>query len=152
MISKWIQIEFANPKIKAIEHIQDIRQAANNAGLNLYSRFDVQLQYPMPTEDNRVIVELRIPDNKEPFAIGNHLRGIAKYMLSPNCSFPYEAYKIGNRLLNYIEVPPGKSTEKESETIEDIEAIIAFAKLLERTDDEARSKVSKIFEIINHKD
>lgn len=56
LITKRIQIEFTDPTIKAIDYIQDIRKAAENAGLNLFSRYDVQLQYPMPDGD-RVFVE-----------------------------------------------------------------------------------------------
>ena len=43
LISKMVQIEFADPNMKAVDAIYDIRKAAENAGLNLYSRYDVQL-------------------------------------------------------------------------------------------------------------
>ena len=82
LVTKRIQIEFADPTIKAIDYIQDIRKAAENAGLNLFSRYDVQLQYPMPDGD-RVVVEIKIPEEiVDTFAVGNHLRGISTYLLS----------------------------------------------------------------------
>lgn len=47
MVTIRTQIEFADPTIRAIDHIQDIRKAAESAGINLYSCHDVRLQYPI---------------------------------------------------------------------------------------------------------
>ena len=78
MVTKTIQLEFADPNVRAIDYIQDIRKAAESAGLNLFFRYDVQLQYPMPTVDDRVVVEIKIPEEiAETFAVGNHLRGFS---------------------------------------------------------------------------
>lgn len=62
LISKYIQIDFADSRIKAIDAIHDIRKAAESAGLNLFSRYDVQLQYPMPSGGDKVVVEVKIPE------------------------------------------------------------------------------------------
>ena len=47
LVSKNIQIEFADSSMKAIDAIHDIREGVRRASLNLYSRYDVQIQTPM---------------------------------------------------------------------------------------------------------
>ena len=148
MVTKKIQLEFADPSVRAIDHIQDIRQAAVSAGLNLNSRYDVQLQYPMPTADDRVVVEIKIPDEiAETFAVGNHLRGISNYLLS-RCGDRYQKYLVGKRLLNYIEVSDSEHKPAGLAMIDRLEAVGAFAKLLERSDDEALDQISRILVIL----
>lgn len=147
MRTKKIQIEFANPSIRAIDHIQDIRKAAENAGLNLFSRYDVQLQYPMPDGD-RVVVEIKIPDEiAETFAVGNHLRGISNYLLS-RCGDRYQSYLVGKRLLSYTEVHEGRREPAGFAMVDRLEAVVAFAKLLERSDEEALDQISRILVIL----
>lgn len=148
MITKTIQLEFANPNIRAIDHIVDIRKAAEYAGLNLYGRYDVQLQYPMPTDDNSVVVDIKIPDAMaESFSVGKRLRGISTYLLK---HYPerYEPYLVGNRLLNYIDLQePGKKQAGLS-NIARLEAIVSFTKLLERSDERAMDQIERIMEIL----
>ena len=147
MLTKKIQIEFASTSIRAIDHIQDIRKAAENAGLNLYSRHDVQLQHPMPDGD-RVIVEIRIPDEiAETFAFGNHLRGISNYLLS-KCGDLYQPYLVGKRLLNYTEVSEGFRDPSSPAMVDRLEAIATFAKLLERSDEVALNHIRNILQIL----
>ena len=147
MITKIIQIEFANPSIRAIDHIQDIRKAAENAGLNLFSRYDVRLQYPMPDGD-RVVLEIKIPDEiAEKFAIGNHLRGISNFLLS-RCGDRYQPYLVGKRLLNYTEVTEGSREPTGLAMVDRLEAVAAFAKLLERSDEEALDQISRILVVL----
>ena len=148
MVTKKIQLEFADPGVKAIDHIQDIRKAAENAGLNLYSRYDVQLQYPMPTADDRVVVEIRIPDEiVDTFAVGNHLRGISNYLLG-RCGDRYQKYLVGKRLLNYVEVSESDHEPAGLAMVDRLEAIVSFTKLLERSDDEALDQISRILVIL----
>lgn len=148
MVTKRIQLEFADPSVRAIDCLQDIRKAAENAGLNLYSRYNVQLQYPMPTTDDKVVVEIKIPDEiVETFAVGNHLRGISNYLLN-RCEDRYQNFLVGKRLLNYVEV-----LESEHETgglimVDRLEAIVSFTKLLERSDDEALYQINRILVIL----
>ncbi len=149
MITKKILIEFADPSIRAIDHIQDIRKAAESAGLNLYSRFDVRLQYPMPTSEDKVVVEIDIPEElADNFAIGNHLRGIATYLLT-KCKFQYENYLIGKRLLNYIEVKEVEHEIKRLSLEERIDSLILYANLLKRSDEEALGIILNINNILN---
>ena len=147
MHTKKVQIEFADSNIRAIDHIQDIRKAAENAGLNLFSRYDVQLQYPMPDGD-RVVVEIMIPDEiAETFAVGNHLRGISKFLLSRcrNCNQPSF---VGKRLLNYTEVKEDFREPVGLAMVDRLEAVAAFAKLLERSDKEALDQISRILVVL----
>lgn len=147
LISKMIQIEFADPGMRAVDAIYDIRKAAQNAGLNLYSRYDVQLQMPMVV-DNKVVVEIKIPDIiAETFAVGNHLRGIASYLLK-QCGGRYDQYIIGKRLLNYNEIPSLETKTDKLPMVERLEAVVAFARLLERQDEEAMDQISRILIIL----
>lgn len=148
MISKWIQIEFASTDIRAVDAIYDIRKAADAAGLNLFSRHGVQLQYPMPTENDTVVVEVKIPENAaKDFAVGNHLRGISKYLLK-ECGGRYDQYVVGKRLLNYIELSQQPAKEEAIPMIDRLESVAKFARLLQRTDPEAQELVRKINKIM----
>ena len=147
LVTERIQIEFADPAIRAIDHIQNIRKAAENAGLNLYSRYNVQLQYPMPDGD-RVVVEIKIPEEiADTFSIGNHLRGISNYLLS-KWNDRYHQYLIGKRLLNYNELDESDKRKPELAAVDRLEAVAAFAKLLERNDEEAMDAISRILIIL----
>ena len=151
LITKKIQIDFADPRIDAIDAIQDIRKAAEKAGLNLFSRYEVRLQYPMPI-NGKVIVEIGIPSIiAEDFAIGNHLRGISSYLLK-ECGGKYDKYLVGKRLLNYTEIPLIDNNEDikgNFPMIDKLEAIVSFTQLLERQDDEALNQIMRILDILN---
>lgn len=148
MVTKKIQLEFADPSVRAIDYIQDIRKAAESAGLNLYSRYDVQLQYPMPTADDRVVVEIKIPEEiVETFAVGNHLRGISNYLLN-RCGSRYQKYLVGKRLLNYVDVSQSDHEATGLAMVDRLEAVVAFTKLLERSDEEALDQISRILIIL----
>ena len=102
MITKTVLIEFANPKIRAVDHISDIREAVFYAQGNLLHRHHITLNMPIVI-DGFVFVELYLPENiDENFSIGRHLRGISGYLLSKYGDF-YKDYLVGARLLNYIE-------------------------------------------------
>lgn len=137
LVSKMIQIEFTDSNIRAVDAIYDIRKAAESASLNLYSRHDVQLQYPMITDNDKVVVELKIPKEiVSTFAVGNHLRGISTYLLK-RCEGRYDKHLVGKRLLNYIEIPNPEVKIEKLSMADRLEAISAFSKLLERSDSEA---------------
>ncbi len=149
MVTKRIQLEFADTTVKAIDHIQDIRKAAESAGLNLLSRYDVQLQYPKPTADDKVVVEIYIPEEiVDTFAVGNHLRGISSYLLDERkYGDRYKKYCVGKRLLNYIELDAEEvSTDKSM--LHRMDTIIDFVKLMQRSDDEALDKICRIVSIL----
>ena len=148
MVTKIIQLEFADPSVRAIDYIQDIRKAAENAGLNLFSRYDVQLQYPMPTADDKVVVEIKIPDEiVGNFAVGNHLRGISNYLLN-RCGNRYQNFLVGKRLLNYVEVQEPDYEPTGLTMVDRLEAIVFFTKLMERSDKEAMDAISQILVIL----
>ncbi len=148
LISKNVQIEFANSSMKAIDAIHDIREGVRSASLNLYSRYDVQIQIPRLCGEDKVVVEIKIPEEiVEKFSIGPHLKGISNYLLK-NCNGRYDKYLVGKRLLVYTEIaPPNVSNIRF--TMEDrLEAIANFAKLLERSDEKAMDAINKILVIL----
>lgn len=103
MITKNILIEFANPKIRAEKRFIDIYEAAQNAQFNLFLRYKIRLETPYIT-DRGVVVKINIPEDlAENFNPGNHLRGMSRYLIKKNGDF-YKNYRIGKRLLYYIEL------------------------------------------------
>ena len=102
----------------------------------------------MPDGD-RVVVEIKIPDEiAETFAVGNHLRGISNFLLS-RCGDRYQPYLVGKRLLNYTEVQISSYEPAGFAMVDRLEAVAAFAKLLERSDEEALDQISRILVILN---
>ena len=143
LISKNIQIEFANSSIKAMDAIHDIREGVRSASLNLYSRYNVQIQMPMLYDNDKVVVEIKIPEEiVERFSIGPHLKGVANYLLK-NCNGRYDQYVVGKRLLVYTEVAAPNMEDR-------LEAVAKFAKLLERSDEEAMETIEKILKILKN--
>lgn len=109
---KRIQLKFADPRIKAENHIRDICAAVENASHNLFMRHRVRITSPIITDNDKVTVEIDIPDKiKRSFSIGHHLRGISKYLLNEygDC---YKKLQVGKRLLYYIDITE-VSTEKQ---------------------------------------
>lgn len=101
-VIKKIMIEFANPKLKASEYLPQIREAADYASVNLKARHDILLCIPQCI-DGMVLVNCQVPTEiAHDWSIGNHLKGIASYLLK---NYPSKDDRIGDRLLHYIEVP-----------------------------------------------
>ena len=148
LVSKNIQIEFADSSMKAIDAIHDIREGVRSASLNLYARYGVQIQTPMLYGEDKVVVEIKIP--KEivgTFSIGPHLKGVASYLLR-NCNKRYGKYLVGKRLLVYTEVATPGVSDNGFPMEDRLEAIVKFAKLLERSDEEAKEAISQILFIL----
>lgn len=148
LVSKNIQIEFADSSMKAIDAIQDIREGVRSASLNLYSRYDVQIQMPMRYGTDKVVVEIKIPEKiVGAFSIGPHLKGVANYLLK-NCNGRYDKYVVGKRLLVYTEVAVAGSPDIRFPMEERLEAVVNFTRLLERSDEEAMDAISEILTIL----
>jgi hypothetical protein len=151
MVTKKVFINFADTRIQAIDYISDIRKAAENAGLNLFSRYGIQLQYPMP-DNGRVAVEINIPEEiANDFKYGNRLRGIATYLLK-ECDGKYNDHIIGNRLLIYTEVDNPIQQADELTGDDKVKAIEKFSRLLLRTDNVAINRIERIIDILDEQD
>ena len=147
-ISKNIQIEFANSEIKAVDAIADIINGVTSASWNLRSRYGVQIQTPKVYGDDKVVVEVKIPEEiASTFAIGPHLKGVSTYLLK-QCNGRYGDYVVGKRLLSYTEIAAPDASENTFRMEDRLEAVSKFAKLLERSDEEAMEAISKILIII----
>lgn len=151
MVNKKIRIEFVKSGVNAIDHIADIRKGVESASLNLYSRYGIQLQTAMP-EGNRVVLELRIPDDLiDGFSYGNRLRGISTYLLT-KCGDRYTDYQVGRRLLMYVEVGFDQMQNVDETRRDRMKAIEQFAKLLQRNDDVALNRIERINDILEEQD
>ena len=150
-ILKSIQIEFASSEIKAVDAIADIRNGVTSASWNLRARYGVQIETPVVFGDDKVVVEVKIPEELvSTFAIGPHLKGVSSYLLK-QCNGRYGDYVVGNRLLSYTEIaaPAAPAASDNAFRMEDrLEAVSQFAKLLERSDEEAVEAINKILIII----
>ena len=102
MITKTICIEFADPRIRAVDHISDICEAAEYAHYNMLVRHKIRLHEPYVSKD-RVYVKMDIPDNfGKKINPGNRLRGISSYLIKHKGDF-YKKHKVGKRVLFYVE-------------------------------------------------
>ena len=148
LVSKNIQIEFADSSIKAADAIYDVREGVNSASLNLYSRYGVQIQTPMIYGEDKVVVEIKIPEEiVNTFSIGPHLKGVANYLLK-SCNGRYDQYVVGKRLLIYTEIAAPDKTYSRFTMEDRLDAIAKFAKLLERSDEEAMDAISQILVVL----
>lgn len=148
LVSKNIQIEFADSSMRAVDAIHDIREGVRSASLNLYSRYDVQIQTPMLYGEDKVVVEIKIPDEiVNTFSIGPHLKGVANYLLK-SCNGRYNQYLVGKRLLVYTEIATPDMSDNRFPLENRLEAVAKFAKLLERSDEEAMEAISRILVIL----
>ena len=148
LVSKNIQIEFADSTMKAVDAIHDIREGVRSASLNLYSRYDVQIQAPMLYGEDKVVVEIKIPEEiVNTFSIGPHLKGVANYLLK-SCNGRYNQYLVGKRLLVYTEIATPDMSDNRFPLEDRLEAVAKFAKLLERSDEEAMDAISRILVIL----
>lgn len=101
--TNMVEITFARPGalFNNTERLLDLKEAINNANRNLYFRHKVMLSLDHKvTEFGSVYVTLVFYEGSNPneFKIGNHLRGIARYLIKKNPDF-YNKLKVGNRLL-----------------------------------------------------
>lgn len=148
LVSKNIQIEFADSSIKAADAIYDVREGVNSASLNLYSRYGVQIQAPMIYGEDKVVVEIKIPEEiVNTFSIGPHLKGVANYLLK-SCNGRYDQYVVGKRLLIYTEIAAPDKTYSRFTMEDRLDAIAKFAKLLERSDEKAMDAISQILVVL----
>lgn len=148
LVSKNIQIKFADSSMRAVDAIHDIREGVRSASLNLYSRYDVQIQTPMLYGEDKVVVEIKIPEEiVNTFSIGPHLKGVANYLLK-SCNGRYNQYLVGKRLLVYTEIATPDMSDNRFPLENRLEAVAKFAKLLERSDEEAMEAISRILVIL----
>ncbi len=144
LVSKNIQIEFADSSMKAIDAIYDIREGVRSASLNLYSRYDVQIQTPMLYGEDKVVVEIKISEDRvETFAIGPHLKAVGQ-LSAKSCNGRYDQYVVGKRLLVYTEVAAPDMSDNRFPMEDRLEAVAKFARLLERSDEDAMDAISRI--------
>lgn len=147
-VNVTVLIDFADSSIRAVDHINDIRDAVRSAGLNLNMRYDVVLQWPMRTEDDRVALEIRMPEELvENFSYGRRLQGIAGYLLRYHGD-KYKQHVVGNRLLTYTVLDGAESERKRQPAgpsmVERLEAMAEFARLLERSDEDSLFHINRI--------
>lgn len=150
-MEQGIQIDIASNKSTAYENYADIKKAVENASLGLYAKYDVQIQNVL-TINKKVIMHLRIPDSiAENFSIGNHMRGVAAYLIK-NYGEKYSELLVGKRLLNYTVIPTPTEKEDTISFNNKLSAISKFTELIKHDDEESKSKISKIIAILCKED
>ena len=150
LVTKHIILEFADSRIHASDRLHDIREAAEYAGLNLFGRFEVRLGYPKLTEKGDVMVEVGIPDTiAENFSVGNHLRGISRYLLR-RYGDRYREYLVGKRLLLYFDADARIPNVSGFDGTDRLEMIRAFANLLKCSDEESLGYIREIRAVLTN--
>lgn len=148
-MTKFIQIDFQNPNIRAFDCFQDIEEAVRYTRKNLESRHNIVLYDPLVTVDHHVYLKVDVPDSYN-FSIRN-LRGISAYLLK---QYPkrYRRYVSGeHRFLvfnNYIPETPGNDALRQIPSIERSNLVIEFIRLLDRVDEDSLRKAKCIKEIL----
>lgn len=150
-MTKFIQIDFHNPNIRAFDCFQDIEEAVRYTRKNLESRHNIVLYDPLVTVDHHVYLKLDIPDSYN-FSIRN-LRGIAAYLLK---RYPkrYRRYVSGDRFLvfnYYIPETSGNDALRPIPSIERSNLVIEFIRLLDRVDEDSLRKAKRIKDILEEK-
>lgn len=147
MITKYVQMDFTDPTIRAVEAILDIEEAVKSASINLRHRYNIHLQLPR-IYDNKVVMKIEIPEKiAETFSIGPHLKGIASYLLK-KCDGRYYRYETYQRLLVYTEIAEPGSSNSVLPMVYKLEAIEQFAKLLQRSDEAAMDSINRVLTIL----
>lgn len=115
-MKRFVHIYFDRPEVRACDHFDDICEAVKHASHNLDLKYGIAMHDPILTEDKDVVLELDIPDEYKDFRYGNHLRGIAAYLLkhSRNKDF-YKTLLTGKRLLRYVLVKDCSSDVRKTE-------------------------------------
>lgn len=147
-MTKFIQIDFCNPNIRAFDCFQDIEEAVRYTRENLKIRHGIILYDPLVTPLGNVYLKLDVPDSYN-FSIRN-LRGIASYLLKvyPKC---YRKYVKNNRFLVFYDFTPetpSDDTLKPLTQIERSDLTIKFIRLLDRVDEDSLRKAKRIKEIL----
>ena len=147
-ISRFVQLDFADPMIDASDNIEYIREAVEFAKCNLLSRHGILLEPPIITEFNRVVIEVKVPEDKnENFSIGKRLRGIPAYLLR---TYPEKFHKQNNRVFFYRESDTIRKDDHSKISLwVRTNAMSKFATLLNRDDEESINKILEIIRILN---
>lgn len=149
LVTKTVKIEFANSEWRAVDCIQDLREAAKSASLNLYSKYDVRIELPRIVNDTLVVMDIRIPEAiAETFSIGNHLRGVSAYLMK-YCNGRYNDAVVGNRILNYVVIPAPESDDTLIPMVQRFTLISEMAELLKNSDRMTNDKIEKIIAIMH---
>ena len=147
-VSRYVCIEFANPAIKAIDHIDDLDEAVKYAGEKLYNKHQIKLHELICTDDNEVVLPLDIPEDMAyVFCYGHYLRIITNYLLDVH-DLKYKCMKTAKGLLTYVPYQIRPRSNNRISTTERFEAIASFSKLLQRNDDESLNRIKKIIDIL----
>ena len=148
MVTKKVQIEFANSEWNIVDCYQDLKSAVQSASLNLFSKYNVQLEMPRVINKSQVVMDVKIPDEiAQDFSIGNHLRGLSAYLMK-YCNGKYKNAVVGKRLLNYIDLPVSED-ELEEKIVQQLSMISKFVELLKNNDKDSLEKINKIVMILD---
>lgn len=79
---------------------EDFENAVSHARQNLLFRHRIDIC--LERFDVTACVKLLSSKELDDFSVGNHLRGIADYLIKHGTAVDYKQYRVGNRLLYYV--------------------------------------------------
>ena len=148
LVTKTVQIEFADPDYNAVDCIKDLRAATESASLNLFSKYEVRLEPLRILNGCLVVMDIRIPEDiVADFSVGNHLRGVSAYLLK-YCDHRYDDAVCGKRLLNYTVLPENVESSNSYTINERLSLISEIAELLKNDDEITNDKIMQIKTIL----
>lgn len=102
-VTKTILLQFAKPIVLQAQQVHDVEDAVRHAERNLTGRFGIRVTDYIILPDGEIVLKLEIPaESASNFSPGNRLRGISTWLIRH--SDDYKQYRVGNRLLNYVDV------------------------------------------------
>lgn len=143
-----VQIDLESPASTSYEHFAEIKRAVENASLNLYSKYGVQIKDTQAV-GGQVVMHVAISDEiVDSFKIGYHLRGISAFLMK-NYRETFAPLVVGKKLLDYTIIPTQTYTDDSELTFNDrFSAISAFSELLKNSDEASINKITRILDIL----
>ena len=94
-------IDFANPNLKAVDHIEDFKMAIQNYTRNILLNQGIEISDPY-VERSKMFVKLEIPtDIYDEFKACHKLKSISRFLLKMD-NRDYSKYRFKNRLLDFL--------------------------------------------------
>lgn len=148
IMNQTIQIDMESTTVRAYQFYPQIKRAAENAGLNLFSKYGVQIR-DVQSIGEQVIMNATIPDEiADEFKLGYHLRGISAFLMKQYRE-TFAPLVVGKKLLNYTVIPCTTYNDVTEFTMNDrLSAISSFSDLMKHTDEASMNKINRILEIL----
>lgn len=99
-MTKYVMIEFADPRLRAVDHYDDILDAYMEVSAKLLARHGMSIKPPY-SANGRLFLAVTVSDeNVDDCYVSRNLGEISRVLLKKPF---YKRYKVGSRLLCYYD-------------------------------------------------